>query len=135
MEPTEETRMGIKDLVQASGVTRRTVRYYVQRGLLPPPHGAGRGHFYLASHLDVLLRIKDLQSRGLTLDEILASFQAGPGREEAPLPEPPAIELVTRIRVTDGVEILVSPGSEPPRPAQIRALADAAARILGGYGR
>ncbi|MCK4823506.1 MerR family transcriptional regulator, partial [bacterium] len=32
---------------------RRTIRYYIQEGLLEPPAGRGRGGFYYDSHLQI----------------------------------------------------------------------------------
>lgn len=126
---SEDRTYGILELVQASGVPRRTIRYYVQRGLLPPPEGAGRGHFYREGHLRRLLSIRDLQNQGLSLEEILILLEEGAERDAPPLPE---IEVVTRIRVKEGIDIIVSSGTEPPTPSQIRALATAASEILSG---
>jgi len=126
------TRYGIKDLVQLSGVNRRTIRYYVQLGLLPAPEGAGRGHYYLDGHLQRLIRIRDLRQQGRSLDQIrlLLDGQVEAMQIAVP-PEPlPAMELQTRIRLAGGVELVVSRGAEPPTPSQLRALAEAAARIL-----
>jgi DNA-binding transcriptional MerR regulator len=125
MDERRERTFGIRELVQASGVPRRTIRYYVQRGLLPPPEGRGRGHFYRESHLETLLRIKELQGRGQRLSEIGARLEGG-GEE----PPAPRVELASRIVVADGVELLLAHGTAPPHPAQVRALAEAAARIL-----
>ena len=73
----EETRFAIGDLADLGGVSRRTVRYYVQEGLLPAPLGVGRGNHYGREHLDQLLRVKALQESGLTLDEIRQSLAGG----------------------------------------------------------
>jgi len=75
---------GVEELAERAGVTRRTVRYYVQRELLPPPRGLGRGKHYTEAHLATLVRIKELQEAGVPLDEIAARLQ---GREPA---RPPA---------------------------------------------
>ena len=127
-------RYGIQELVQASGVNRRTVRYYVQLGLLPPPEGAGRGHYYLQEHLERLAWIRDLRQHGRSLDQIRQLLEGDAEAELAcELSAPPAlppIELQTRIALVPGVEVVVSHGAEPPTPAQLRALAEAAARIL-----
>jgi DNA-binding transcriptional MerR regulator len=123
----DDTRYGIQELVQLTGVPRRTIRYYVQRGLLEPPLGAGRGHYYTEEHLGRLRQIRDLQSQGLRLDEILGCLERG--NEEAPAVLPP-VELATRIFVAPGLEILVSHGARAPSPAQLRALAAAARKIL-----
>ena len=125
-----EKSYSIQEIVQASGVPRRTVRYYVQRGLLPPPEGAGRGHFYRPEHLDRLLMIKDLQGRGLSLEEIRARLDRG-GDADALAHEPvPEMELTTRIHLAPGVELLVSRSARPLTPSQLRALAAAARQIV-----
>lgn len=126
---------GILELVQASGVPRRTIRYYVQRGLLAPPEGAGRGHFYRSSHLERLLRIRELQDKGFGLEEIRAVLDgagAGAGGAVAEASPAPEVELITRISVRDGIDLVVSHGARPPSPSQVRALAIAAAKILEG---
>ena len=63
-------RYAIGDLARLAGVSRRTVRYYVQEDLIPPPHGVGRGNHYGPEHLEQILRVKALQESGRTLDEI-----------------------------------------------------------------
>ena len=132
MSTESPARYGIKDLVQLSGVNRRTIRYYVQMGLLPAPEGAGRGHYYLDRHLQRLVRIRDLRQQGRSLDEIRLLLDGRVAAMETPAPtEPlPPMELQTRIRLARGVELVVSRGAEPPTPSQLRALAEAAARIL-----
>lgn len=75
-----DKKHSIGELADLASVSRRTVRYYVQRGLLASPLGAGRGHYYTGGHLQRLLAIKLLQDRGLSLDEIerqLSGMQPG----------------------------------------------------------
>jgi DNA-binding transcriptional MerR regulator len=57
----------IEDLSALTGYSRRTIRYYIQEGLLAPPAGRGRGGFYYDSHLNRLLLIKGLQEKGMKL--------------------------------------------------------------------
>jgi hypothetical protein len=59
----------IEELGELTGFTRRTIRFYVQEGLLEPPAGRGRGGFYYDSHLETLRHIKSLQERDLSLAE------------------------------------------------------------------
>jgi DNA-binding transcriptional MerR regulator len=121
-------RYSIGELVQATGVSRRTVRFYVQTGLLPPPKGKGRGHYYETEHFERLTRIRELRDRGYSLDRVRSALD-GRGDEIAV----PTIELVARVRVADGVELVVGQGATPPTPSQVVALAHAAARILSGH--
>jgi DNA-binding transcriptional MerR regulator len=65
-----ETTHSLNDLADQAGVTPRTVRYYIQHGLLPPPHGAGPGTNYDHGHLNRLRLIRRLQKSHLPLAEI-----------------------------------------------------------------
>ncbi|MDB4444045.1 MerR family transcriptional regulator [bacterium] len=72
-----EKRYTIEELQELTGYSRRTIRYYVQEGLIDPPAGRGRGGFYFDSHLKRLLHIKSLQEQGLKLSDILEYFRQG----------------------------------------------------------
>lgn len=58
------------ELAQVTGVTPRTIRFYVAEGLLPPPAGAGPAAVYTAAHRDRLRLIGALKERYLPLKEI-----------------------------------------------------------------
>ena len=60
----------ITDLARLSGVTPRTVRYYVAQGLLPSPGQAGPNTRYGERHLARLRLIRRLQGDHLPLAEI-----------------------------------------------------------------
>jgi DNA-binding transcriptional MerR regulator len=60
----------LDELAKHAGVSVRTVRYYVQRGLLPAPVFRGRDTSYSGEHLLRLRAIRRLQDRFLPLDEI-----------------------------------------------------------------
>lgn len=70
-------RFTIEDLVTETGLSRRTIRFYVERGLLAPPAGRGRGGFYDMSHLARLLEIKHAREAGHSLESIR---EVEPGR-------------------------------------------------------
>jgi DNA-binding transcriptional MerR regulator len=72
-----EKQYTIDELSELTGFSRRTIRYYIQEGLLEPPAGRGRGGFYYDSHLEKLLHIKSLQGKGLSLATILKSLKTG----------------------------------------------------------
>ena len=63
----------LEDLAKAAGTSSRTVRYYVQRGLLPPPVFKGKDSAYGKDHLVRLKAIKKLQGDYLPLDAIAAA--------------------------------------------------------------
>lgn len=64
----------IQQLVNESGIARRTIYFYVQQGLLPPPRGAGLAAYYTGEHLLRLQLIPVFRSKGLRLDEIRERF-------------------------------------------------------------
>ena len=64
----------IQELVRRSGIPRRTIHFYVQQGILPPPQGAGLAAHYTEDHLLRLQLIPVLRGQGLRLDQIRARF-------------------------------------------------------------
>jgi DNA-binding transcriptional MerR regulator len=66
----------LTELAERAGVTPRTVRYYIQQGLLTPPIARGPGAHYDQGHLDRLNLIKRLQREHLPLAEIRKQFRA-----------------------------------------------------------
>jgi len=60
----------ISELAQKSGVTVRTIRYYIQQGLLPSPDTRGRYSIYDEDYLARLELIQRLKDAYLPLKEI-----------------------------------------------------------------
>jgi DNA-binding transcriptional MerR regulator len=132
---TEAVRYAIGDLARLAGVSRRTVRYYVQEGLIPAPLGVGRGNHYGADHLEQLVRVKALQEGGRTLDEIRRTL-AGGNRRRAPQPasEPIAVgrSLWRRLALAPGVELHVADNVRLPSPGRLEELAAWCRSQFGG---
>lgn len=139
--PDNDARYAVGDLATLGGVSRRTVRYYVQEGLIPVPEGLGRGNHYGPAHLEALLRVKAMQEHGQTLDDIRRSLQgrAGPvgrtGLPRSPGPAAPPAEpaaarsLWHRVSIAAGVELHIA-GGELPSRAALRELHDWCLRHL-----
>lgn len=117
----------IEELCELSGFSRRTVRYYVQQGLLSPPAGRGRGGFYFDSHLEQLLAIKGHQERGLKLSEIQKLIAEAPGTS----PEP-SRELWVRYPIDVGIEIHVSRDLEARERKKLLRILRISREILKG---
>src|SRR5262252_1912905 len=66
----ETGQMRLSDLTERAGIPPRTVRYYVQRGLLPAPRFRGPDTAYEEEHLIRLRAIRRLQERFFPLDAI-----------------------------------------------------------------
>lgn len=77
-EEVREYRM--KELADAAGITVRTVRFYRERGLIPPPRREGRIAWYDSHHLARLRTIAALLERGHTLNgiaDLATAFESG----------------------------------------------------------
>jgi len=63
-------RYSISELANRAQVSVRTIRYYIDEGLLPPPTTTGRYATYGVDYLTRLSLIKELQNAFLPLKEI-----------------------------------------------------------------
>ena len=77
-----EQSYALSDLCVLADLPTRTVRYYVQIGLVDRPEGETRAARYGAKHLEHLLLIKKWTTAGVSLDRIRALLQG----EVAPVP-------------------------------------------------
>jgi len=97
----------IEYLVKETGISRRTIRYYIQRGLLPPPLGSRRGSYYTEEHLTRLKLIHELSQQGTPLIQIKNLIEEKPDRHLAlPVAQPrqqrPRFE---RVNLPHGLEL------------------------------
>ncbi|RIK36015.1 MAG: MerR family transcriptional regulator [Chloroflexi bacterium] len=70
MVDTGPPRFSLDELAEASGVPRRTIRYYISEGMVSPAFGRGRSAYYTSVHLEELERARALREHGLALAEI-----------------------------------------------------------------
>lgn len=118
-----ETHYSIDELAALVELPRRTVRYYVQQGLVDRPIGEKRAAYYTTRHLEQLLAIRKWQQAGLSLDrirEILLEPESG----SIPPPRPRGagtVEVWSHLVVSDGLEITLEPGRAGMSPEQVRA--------------
>lgn len=68
------TELKLDELAERAGVSPRTVRYYIQRGLLTAPPFRGADTAYGEEHLSALKAIKKLQEAYWPLDAIAGAL-------------------------------------------------------------
>ncbi len=122
----------LDELCTLAAVPKRTVRYYIQLGLLARPQGENRGARYLNTHLDALLRIKQLTEAGISLERVRDVLS---GESPAVSTRPQAfgaVEVKSHIRIAPGIEVQVSPEQAQATPEQVRALAK---EVLAAWNR
>ena len=111
-----------EELCNLSGLSSRTLRYYMQIGLVDKPIGNTRGAHYLSFHLEKILRIKQLSDSGISLERIKEVLSGEP----LPVPERPKrpghIEVRSHLYIADGIELQVSPEQADLTPEELRKL-------------
>ncbi len=117
----EEVHHSIDDLCRLTGLTRRTVRFYVQKGLLDRPEGEKRGAWYTPHHVEQLLLIRKWTGAGLSL-EAIGDLLAGKNSNLPPVKPllPGTVEVRSHLVVADGIEIVVSPERAHMSPEALR---------------
>ncbi|MDQ0698056.1 DNA-binding transcriptional MerR regulator [Streptomyces sp. W4I9-2] len=79
-EGREHREYRMEELAKEAGITVRTLRFYRERGLIPPPRREGRIAWYDDHHLARLRTITGLLERGHTLNgiaDLAATFESG----------------------------------------------------------
>ncbi len=120
----------LKELCAKVDLPVRTVRYYVQIGLLDKPQGETRAARYGDTHLDQLERIKKWTAAGLSLDrvrELLHDVQAA----DVPLrsPVPGSVEVKSHLYITEGVEVVLDPARAGLTSESLRRFARGIAQL------
>ena len=128
----------LDDLCTLSDTPKRTVRYYIQIGLVDRPIGETKAAHYLAQHLDQLLKIRQLSDAGISLERIREVLSG----ETPPVPprqrKPGSVEVRSHLFIAPGVELQISPEEAGLGPEQVRALVRAVMKAhqdLQGVGK
>lgn len=121
---------GVNELCLLAELPLRTVRYYIQQGLVDRPHGEKRGAWYDRHHLDQLLQIRKWSAAGLSLERIRELLQGGP----VTIPERPkqvgAIQVRSHVWLGPGLELQVSAEDAGLSPEQLRRLISAVTQAI-----
>lgn len=107
-------------------MSKRTVRYYIQTGLVDRPEGVGKGAFYSHAHLEQLLAIRKWKQAGLSLERI-QDILSGEKDGQRPVPPPISkkagtVEVWSHLTVAEGIELHIEPRRAELSPEQVRAL-------------
>lgn len=109
-----------------TGLTPRTIRYYIAKGLCPKPYGQRRGAYYDRTHVVALMELKRRKEQGYRLSELKASKADGeplPERAVEDLPAHEAHPPARRRRQHVPRRVLLSPleGRRPLRKERLDA--------------
>lgn len=111
----------LDQLCALTDLSKRTVRYYMQMGLVDRPVGETRAAHYMPRHLEQLLQIRKLADAGISLERIREVLAGG----ESPVPDrvrqPGAISVLSHVFIAPGVELQIDPQAAGLSPEQLRA--------------
>ena len=118
----EQQNFSLDEIASLAELPRRTVRYYIQTGLVDRPQGLGKGAFYTQHHVEQLVLVRKWQLAGLSLDKIGDVLKQ---QASGPLPPTPrragTVEVWSHLVVAEGVEVNLEPGRAGLSPEQVRA--------------
>ncbi|HMN56323.1 MAG TPA: helix-turn-helix domain-containing protein [Ottowia sp.] len=113
-------RYTLDQLESLTGLPRRTLRYYMQIGLVDRPIGETRAAYYTDRHLEQFLRVRRLSEEGVSLERIRNLMAGG----DSPVPlapaRPGAVRVLSHVHVAPGLELQVDPEQARLSPAQLR---------------
>lgn len=123
MEENNDTQKSysLDDLSRLSGFSIRTIRFYIQKGYIPPPSGKKRGSYYTDEHLELLLKIKRLASKHRQLKDI-KDFK----EDDMFFVEPPigSINICSHINLGKGLTLVVDVHKARISSENLRQLAE-----------
>lgn len=115
-------RLSIDELATLTGVTPRTVRYYIAQGLLDRPSGEKRGAHYLPRHVEQLLLIRRWTDAGLSLDRVRELLAGAPEDPPPRRAAPRSVAVWSRVTLAAGLEVHIEPSGADLTPEQTREL-------------
>jgi DNA-binding transcriptional MerR regulator len=126
----------LEDLARLTSYSKRTIRYYVQLGLVERPIGEGRGAHYTTDHLRELLDIRKLTENGLTLDAVRNRLRhENIGKTRGFEKKPGSIQIQSRICLAPGLDILITPEESAMGPELIRNIVNGCIALAGKLGK
>lgn len=113
----------LAELAKNTGVTARTIRYWIGEQLIDGPVGQGKGAYYTEKHAEAIFRVKKMKDeQGLTL----AAIKINQGFPEAET-ETLRTRRLTHISPIPGVDLLIDDAIAPQHKRLfIKAVVDAA---------
>lgn len=116
----------LSELCSLVDMSMRTVRYYIQKGMVDRPDGSGRGASYSSRHVAQLTTIKHWKTAGLSLERIQELLLAAEKEPNVPAPNrrPGHVDTVSRIYLSEGVELHIDPISSGLKREDIAKLCD-----------
>jgi DNA-binding transcriptional MerR regulator len=133
----DEKKYTMEELCSLAGVSKRTVQYYIQQGMVDRPAGStGKGAYYTPRHLEQLLATRKWKNAGLSLERIREIVRGVVTPQNTLLPPPSqkkeagSTEVWSHVHISDGLELHINPQRSGLHPEQIRALTNEIVKLV-----
>lgn len=120
MAPTITNEFSIDELCTLTDLPKRTIRYYIQIGLVDRPEGETRGARYHQRHVEQLLTIRHWTQAGLSLERIRALLSGATTPPTVQHDRVGTVEVWSHFVVADGVEVKLNPAVTKMSPEQTK---------------
>ncbi len=114
-----DTTCTLNQLSALTDLSLRTVRYYIQLGLVDRHEGDRKHARYTQRHLDQLLQVRVMADQGIPLERIKHQIHG-----TTPPPPPPKaagdIAVISKVYVAPGVELHLEPQAAGLSPEKLR---------------
>jgi hypothetical protein len=114
-----DTTFTLDQLSALTDLPMRTIRYYIQLGLVDRHEGDRKHARYSQKHLDQLLQVRAMADQGMPLERIKQLING----ITTPLPLPKAagdISVISKVFIAPGVELHIEPQLAGLSPEKLR---------------
>ena len=114
-----ESTFSLEQLSALTDLPLRTIRYYIQLGLVERHEGDRKHARYTQKHIDQVLQVRSLADQGTPLERIKQLIH---GISTPPPPPRMAgdISVISKVFIAEGVELHLDPGSAGLSPEKLR---------------
>ena len=131
--PTDtDRRFSFDELAALVDLPRRTIRYYVQMGLVDRPIGETRAAYYTSKHVEQLLAVRKWSEAGISLERIRELLQGADAPPPAAARPPGTVEVWSHLVIADGVELNLDPSRAGMTSEEVRKFT---AEVMSLYQR
>ncbi len=110
----------LDELCSLIDLPKRTIRYYMQLGLVERPTGETRAAQYSNHQLEQLIRVKQLAGAGISLERIGEIMRGDPSPVPARKLRPGDIQVRSQVFIAPGVELHIDPETSGISPEKLR---------------
>ena len=100
----------LQDISILTGLPVRTIRHYIQKGLVDKPEGARKTAYYGQQHLEQLMTVKWLIDAGLSLAAIAKVMDGSQVTAVGPSDlKPGQVRALSQVHISPGVDLGIDP--------------------------